>query len=118
VPAVAEAADVDQILDNLIDNAITYAPGPISVRTTLSKGEGSLAVTDRGEGIAPQDLELVTERFYRGAGTLPGGSGLGLAIARQLAERWGGRLTVSSPAGGGTSVEVAFPADGDGISET
>ena len=65
-----------------------------------------LAVRDHGPGIAPSELERVTERFYRGRGTPSGGSGLGLAIARELAEKWGGSLSVSSAEGGGTRVEI------------
>ena len=61
-----------------------------------------VAVSDRGPGIATEELERVTERFYRGRGTPAGGSGLGLTIARQLAEKWGGTLEVSNGEGGGT----------------
>jgi signal transduction histidine kinase len=54
------------------------------------------------------DLPRVTDRFYRGRGTPAGGSGLGLAIARDLAEKWGGSLEVTSIPGEGTRVEVAL----------
>ena len=65
-----------------------------------------VAVQDRGPGIPHEDLEHVTDRFYRGKGAPAGGSGLGLAIARELAEKWGGSLHVRSPEGGGTRVEL------------
>jgi signal transduction histidine kinase len=104
--ARADPTDLDQILDNLLDNALTYAPGEIAVDAQVADGAVVLAVQDHGPGIAPADLAQVTERFYRGAGVPTGGSGLGLAIARQLAERWGGTLTVSSARGQGTRVEV------------
>ncbi len=107
--ARGDPTDLDQILDNLLDNAITYAPGEVTVESGTSNGRVFVAVSDRGPGIPPADLERVTERFYRGAGTPSGGSGLGLAIARQLAEKWGGTLVVSNGEGGGTRVEVRLP---------
>ena len=104
--ALGNAADLDQILDNLLDNAIAYAPGEITLESGREDGRVILAVRDHGPGIAPSELERVTERFYRGRGTPSGGSGLGLAIARELAEKWGGSLSVSSAEGGGTRVEI------------
>ena len=104
--ARADPTDLDQILDNLLDNAIAYAPGEITIGSTLADGAVVVAVQDHGPGIPPADLAQVTERFYRGAGAPSGGSGLGLAIARQLAEKWSGSLQVSSTEGEGTRVEV------------
>ncbi len=108
--AVAEAdeTDVDQILDNLIENAIRYAPGPITIGTGVVEGRASLWVRDHGPGIPAADLDRVTERFYRGAGAPEGGSGLGLAIARELAEANGGAIEIRRPADGGTVVEARF----------
>jgi signal transduction histidine kinase len=108
--ARVDPTDLDQILDNLLDNATSYAPGEVTVETGGSKGTVFVAVRDRGPGIAPQDLAHVTERFYRGLGVPSGGSGLGLAIARQLAEKWGGTLNVESAYGEGTRVEVRLDA--------
>jgi signal transduction histidine kinase len=65
-----------------------------------------VGVQDRGTGIAPDDLPRVTDRFYRGRSASPGGSGLGLAIAKELTERWGGSISVTSPPGSGARVEV------------
>ncbi len=104
--AQGNPADVDQILDNLIDNAIAHAPGEITVESSREDGRVLVAVQDRGPGIPQEDLEHVTDRFYRGKGAPAGGSGLGLAIARELAEKWGGSLQVRSPEGGGTRVEL------------
>jgi signal transduction histidine kinase len=103
--ARGEPADVDQMLDNMIDNALSYAPGPVRIVAGAADGLVTLAVVDSGPGIAPEDLGRVTERFYRGRGVAPGGSGLGLAIVRELAERWGGGVAVES-GGGVTRVEV------------
>lgn len=107
--AAADPGDLDQILDNLIDNAIHYAPGPIDIETLRDSGRILVSVTDRGSGIRPEEINLVTERFFRGRGTKPGGSGLGLAIARELAERWGGQINVGAGPAGGTRVEIVLP---------
>jgi signal transduction histidine kinase len=107
--AVADANDVDQILDNLIDNAIAYAPGPVHVRGTADDGQVVIAVEDSGPGIAPEEASRVTDRFYRGAGVAPGGSGLGLAIVRELAERAGGSVRVDRSSTGGARIEVRLP---------
>ncbi len=105
----ANAADLDQILDNLIDNALTYAPGSILIRTSAVDRAGFLSVRDHGPGIPPKERERVTERFYRGRDAPSGGSGLGLAIARELSEKWGGSLTISNAEEGGANVEVRLP---------
>jgi signal transduction histidine kinase len=104
--ARVDPTDLDQILDNLLDNATTYAPGDVTVESGRSNGRIFVAVQDRGNGIDPKDLPRVTERFYRGREAPSGGSGLGLAIARQLAEKWGGTLEVASELGEGTRIEV------------
>jgi signal transduction histidine kinase len=104
--AQAHPADVDQIIDNLIDNALTYAPGAIEINTGEANGRAFLAIRDHGPGIPGPELAHVTERFYRGRASPRGGTGLGLAIARDLAEKWGGTLSVECPADGGTRVEV------------
>lgn len=103
--ARGQAIDVDQILDNLIDNALSYAPGEITVECGRDDAAVTVAVVDRGPGIAPEDVDRVTERFYRGHGVAPGGSGLGLAIVRELAERGGGSVEVTSGPEG-TRVEL------------
>jgi signal transduction histidine kinase len=108
VEAQADPTDVDQILDNLLDNAMAYAPGAIEVRTGAHDGLTWLAVRDHGPGIPAHERPKVTERFHRGRGAPAGGSGLGLAIARELAEKWGGTLELEPAAGGGTRVEVRF----------
>ncbi len=109
--AQANPTDLDQALDNLLDNAIAYAPGLIRIET----GATFVAVTDSGPGIAPDELERVTDRFYRGRGAPAGGTGLGLAIARELTEKWGGTLEVSAPEGGGTRVEIRLRAAGPSV---
>ena len=89
------APDAERALDSLIENAIVYsARGRVTVGV---EGRG-IVVLDEGPGLAPGEEEAVFERFHRGAAGLSGasGTGLGLSIARQLAERWGGRVTLSN----------------------
>jgi two-component system, OmpR family, sensor kinase len=102
----ADGHDVDQILDVLLDNAITYAPGLVEIGTSANGSGVVLRVRDHGPGIPAEEIPRVTERFYRGRGAPTGGSGLGLAIARELAERWGGSLEVAVAPDGGTRVDV------------
>lgn len=93
---------LEQVLNNLIDNALRYIPVGGTVQIYLKKVQGlaQLRVVDTGKGIEPIDLPHIFERFYRAEhsrhrGT--GGSGLGLAIARQLVLAHGGRIWVESP---------------------
>ena len=112
--ALGNPGDLDQMLDNLIDNAIAYAPGAIRVETGRADDRVFVAVRDHGPGIPKEEQARVTDRFYRGKGAPAGGSGLGLTIARQLAEKWGGTLTVSAADGGGARVEVRLRPAGTG----
>jgi two-component system sensor histidine kinase TctE len=105
---MADPTDVDQILDNLLENAIRYAPGPIAIGSGVHEARAALWVRDHGPGIPAGDRNRITERFYRGAGAPEGGSGLGLAIVRDLVEGSGGALEVRDAEGGGTLVEVRF----------
>jgi signal transduction histidine kinase len=111
--AVVEPADLDQVLDVLIDNALMHAPGRVEVSSTANGEQATLSVSDHGPGIPPDEQAKVTERFFRGRGAPAGGSGLGLAIARELAERWGGGIEVHAGAGG-TRVDVFFRTTIDG----
>lgn len=115
--ALADRTDLDQVLDNLLENAIRYAPGLVVVETGQADGRVFVAVQDRGPGISPDEVERVTERFFRGRGAPSGGSGLGLAIVRELAEKWGGAVEVQSPAEGGTRVEVHLSASDSPLEE-
>lgn len=104
--ALGEAGDLDQILDNLLDNAIAYAPGSIVIGIGREGGYAFVAVEDHGKGMAAEDRAKATDRFFRGKGAPAGGSGLGLAIVRDLAEKSGGSVLVEGRASGGTRVEV------------
>ena len=106
----AAVADVDRILDALIENALRYSPAGSAV--TIAVTPGGLQVSDEGPGVAPGEEELVFERFHRGtAGRQgPAGTGLGLPIARELARRWGGDVVLRRRPEGGTTAEVALPS--------
>ena len=99
-PAIASAAraDVDRVLDALVENALRYAPAGSTV--TLRAAGETIEVLDEGAGLAPGEAEALFERFHRGAAgrRLPGGTGLGLTIARTLARRWAGDVTIANRA--------------------
>ena len=107
--AVVHADDVAQILDTLLDNGATYAPGPIEISTGVRDGEAWVCVRDHGQGMSPEARARATERFYRAPGAPEGGTGLGLAIVRELVESDGGVLAIEAAQGGGTKVEVRYP---------
>jgi len=109
----AEADEIRRIVINLVDNAVRYGgrADQVRVATIATEREAVLEVQDSGPGIAAADQEQIFEPFYRvraDAGS-PDGTGLGLAIARSLAERNGGRLTVSSLAGSGSTFRLVLP---------
>ena len=118
-PAGPIAGDFGQLLqltDNLIANAIRYGcgahGGQVTIATTIEDSRAVLRVTDQGEGIAPEHLSRITERFYRvdaARSRDSGGTGLGLSITKHIAERHLARLEIRSTVGVGTEVTVAFP---------
>ncbi|GAC1536255.1 MAG: sensor histidine kinase [Myxococcales bacterium] len=104
---------VRELIANLVDNALRYAPaGTITVRVGRpGPGRVSLVVEDDGPGIPPEERGRVFDRFYRIRGTQGDGAGLGLAIVREIARRHGGTVSLSEgPGGRGLRVEVRFPA--------
>ena len=112
-----DAAQLSQLLHNLIGNAMKYGrPGtPIRVSITRADDMVRLVVADQGEGIPPQHLPRLTERFYRvdpGRSRSIGGTGLGLAIVKHIVERHRGRLDIASQVGEGTRVTVMLRAAG------
>lgn len=122
----ADGARLVRALSNLLDNARRHTPAGGTVRLGASvespdggaeAGRVVLTVADTGEGIAPDVLEHVFERYYRGEGprTRGTGTGLGLAIARAVAEAHGGTLAVESAVGEGTAFQLALPRGGDRV---
>jgi two-component system phosphate regulon sensor histidine kinase PhoR len=120
VPAVmGDRTQLSQLLHNLVGNAMAYGRPGTPVRVDLEPvGEMvRLRVIDQGEGIPPQHLPRLTERFYRvdaGRSRSVGGTGLGLSIVRHIVERHRGRLDIASTVGVGTTVTVLLPKADDG----
>lgn len=108
---------VRELIGNLVDNALRYAPrGTITVRVARpSPGFVSLVVEDDGPGIPAAERARVFDRFYRIRGTQGDGAGLGLAIVREIARGHGGTVILGEgPGGKGLRAEVRFPAaEGD-----
>jgi len=99
-----------ELLANLVDNALTYAPpgSNVTVRCGRRDGDAFLEVEDDGPGIAPAERERIFERFYRPPGSEGDGCGLGLAIVREIAAGHGARLSLRDAATGGTVFTVVF----------
>ncbi|MBB3981877.1 two-component system phosphate regulon sensor histidine kinase PhoR [Sphingobium fontiphilum] len=114
-PVQGDRAQLSQLLHNLIGNSAKYGrPGsPIQVRVEDGPGGMTrLMVADEGEGIGPDHLPRLTERFYRvdsGRSRAMGGTGLGLAIVKHIVERHRGRLDITSMLGKGTTITVLLP---------
>jgi two-component system, OmpR family, sensor histidine kinase KdpD len=117
-PTLPEAAvdpvQVDQVLTNLVENAVRHSPVGGTVRVHLAQTGDAvrIRVTDEGPGIAPEEREKVFEPFYRGAeAPESAGSGLGLAIVRAIVTAHGGRIWVEETTRGGTAFVVDLPLE-------
>ncbi len=109
---LADRAQCERILANLVENALRYSPPsePVRVQVRETGSDVLIRVVDHGPGIAPADADRIFEPFHRGS--VPGasrGAGLGLAIARGFAEANGGRVWVESHAGQGATFVLALP---------
>ncbi len=117
MPAViGDAGQLRQLASNIITNAMKYGRDgtPVSVTLTPSRSGAmlNLTVTDQGDGIAPEHLPRLTERFYRvdsGRSRSVGGTGLGLSLVKHIVDRHRGHLEIRSTVGTGTTVSVLLP---------
>jgi len=112
IPLVADEGRLEQVLVNLLDNAVrhTRAGGHISVEVGTGNGQACISVSDDGEGIAPEHLPHLFDRFYKvGAGNHSLRMGFGLPIVKRVVEGHGGSVTVESQPGQGTRFTVALP---------
>jgi two-component system, OmpR family, phosphate regulon sensor histidine kinase PhoR len=111
-PTIAhvDSSRVQQVLANLLDNATKHARGEVVIEVTAENGEAVVRVSDEGEGIPPDDVERIFNRFYRvdRSRSVPG-AGLGLAIAKHLVALHGGTIRAFNRRGGGATFEVRFP---------
>jgi PAS domain S-box-containing protein len=110
-PGNWDRARLEQIVTNLLANAIKYGEGkPIDVTVGASGDRALLVVRDRGIGIAPEDAQRIFDRFERATPAHSyGGLGLGLYIAQQIATAHGGKITVESAPGQGATFTLALP---------
>jgi two-component system phosphate regulon sensor histidine kinase PhoR len=114
-PVRGDLARLGEVLQNLLDNAVQYTPpgGRITVRAAVADNQVAIAVTDSGIGIPRADQQRIFERFYRvdaARSREVGGTGLGLSIAKHLVEAHGGRISVESEVGRGSTFTVFLPA--------
>ncbi|MDE2485123.1 MAG: two-component system sensor histidine kinase KdbD, partial [candidate division NC10 bacterium] len=105
---------IEQVLINLLDNAVKHTPdgGLLEITAWAHDGTVTVEVADRGPGLPPGDEERVFEKFYRGPGLTSRGSGLGLAICRGIVEAHGGRIWAENRPGGGVSFRFIIPLTG------
>ncbi|QEL64253.1 two-component system, OmpR family, sensor histidine kinase [Oryzomicrobium terrae] len=112
-PATVQGSPLllQELLGNLVDNAIRYTPGggTVTVRCGVIDGQAFLGVDDDGPGVAPADREAVFNRFHRVAGSPGDGCGLGLAIVREIARQHGGDVRLGDAPGGGARFTVVLP---------
>jgi two-component system sensor histidine kinase KdpD len=111
-----DAVLLDQVLENLLDNAVKFSAPGTAVSTGLRRSGPDMVITveDRGTGIPPEQLCQIFDPFFRirRGDQAAAGSGLGLAICRGLVHAMGGRITAESPLqdGQGTRMSVFLPA--------
>jgi two-component system sensor histidine kinase VicK len=101
-----------QAFESVIENAIRYSGEgrEIGILVGEDEREVSVSITDRGKGIAPEDISYVFNRFYRGKNAASSaGSGLGLSIAEKIIKDHGGRISIESVPGEGTQVKILLP---------
>ena len=110
----ANRDQIEQVLVNLIDNAIKYTPGggSITVTALVQNNMASVQIKDTGIGILSQDVPRLFERFYRvdkARSRQSGGTGLGLSIVKHIVEMHGGSVDVQSEYGSGSTFSFMLP---------
>lgn len=107
---LADPDKIEQILTNLVDNALTHAPGsPIRVTARQVGERAQISVTDQGPGIPPEQQRRIFDKFGRGRAQRRSGTGLGLYITRGLARAHGGDVWLEPTDGGGATFHVRLP---------
>lgn len=113
--AILDPQRIQQVVGNLVSNALRYTPeaGEVEIRVAKEAGDVLLSVSDNGPGVLEEDLPHIFQRFWRGEKSrsrASGGAGLGLAIARQLVEAQGGQIHAENRLAGGLKISIQFPA--------
>jgi signal transduction histidine kinase len=113
----ADPLRTEQVVSNLISNALRYVPegGRVWVDISRKENEFEISISDNGPGVPEADLPFIFNRFWRGEKSrsrVSGGAGLGLAIAKLLVEGMEGKITARSQTEGGLQVSVSFAAAG------
>jgi signal transduction histidine kinase len=111
-PLYADPDKIEQVLTNLIDNALKYSDGPVRLRTAVAPEEVTFTVEDEGPGIPEAHLTHVFVKFFRKPGERRTGTGLGLYISKGLVESHGGRIWVTSEEGKGAAFHFTLPRGG------
>jgi len=112
---MGDVGRLDQVLGNLVANALRHTPagGTITIEAEMDSEGTCIRVRDTGEGIPPENIPHVFDRFWRGDPSRThaqgAGSGLGLAIVRQLVRAHGGEIAISSVVGEGTEFVISLP---------
>jgi two-component system sensor histidine kinase KdpD len=108
-----DAAMIEQVLENLLENAVKYTPAgtPIELGAAMQENEVVVWVSDRGPGLPPGHEDRLFDKFYRGqAERAQSGVGLGLTICRAIIEAHGGKITAANRPGGGADFIFTVPA--------
>lgn len=115
-PVELDYLQMDQVLTNLIENAVRYTPveSPIEISACVDSGQMVISVADRGPGIPPADLQRIFDKFYRvqraeSYASHIAGSGLGLAVCKGLVEAHGGHIWAENREGGGAIFRFTLP---------
>jgi two-component system phosphate regulon sensor histidine kinase PhoR len=115
-PVMGDAGQLRQVASNILNNALKYGRAGTPVAVVLGRSRSgamiNFSVTDVGDGIAPEHLPRLTERFYRvdsGRSRLVGGTGLGLSLVKHIVDRHRGHLEIRSTVGKGTTVAILLP---------
>lgn len=108
--------EIAQVLTNLIENAVKYTPSGTSITVSARRLPGAIevAVHDGGDGIPLNQQDRIFEKFYRAPGARAPGTGIGLAISKGLVEAHGGKISVVSGQGAGTTFRFSLPLDASG----
>jgi two-component system, NtrC family, sensor histidine kinase KinB len=111
---LADRLQIERVLSNLMSNAVRHTTQGDAITVTVTPHEGyvAVAVSDTGNGIPPEYLPRIFEKFVQGPNAPSGGAGLGLAISKHLIEAHGGQISVRSEVGRGTTFTLTLPMAG------